>query len=65
MDIFVLNANKMCKYDQIIKYISFNFPVLLSWLYFVQKGCQDVTPTLFVYLSVLYKKKLQHTPGDK
>ena len=29
MDIFVLNANQMCKYDQLKKCISLKFSVLL------------------------------------
>ena len=37
MDIFVLYANKICKYDQITKCLSLKFSVLLSCFYFFQK----------------------------
>ena len=52
MDFFVLNTNKMFKYDQIIKCISFRFSVHTAALISLcPESCQDVTPSLFVYLS--------------
>ena len=52
MDIFVLNANKMCKNDQIIKCISLKFSLLPSWLYFVQKviRCEAYFICIFEFL---------------
>ena len=50
VEIFVVNANKMCKYNQIIKGISLFFGTAILIL-FCPKSCQDVTLTLFVYFS--------------
>ena len=43
----------MFKYDQIIKCISPKFFCTAVLILFCPKSCQDVTPTLFVYLSFL------------
>ena len=51
MDIFVLSANKMCKYDQIIIFLSLKFSVLLSWFCFAQKVIK-MWHLLFLYIRV-------------
>ena len=48
MDIFILSANNMCKYDQMMKCISLKFYVPLSCFFWSQKLSRY--DTCFIYM---------------